>query len=505
MLADIGAGESALSLDPLEPDDPAFLERDPVRLVVRAHHRTELFGRLEQALRARFERGASEHLAGDLLMPLRKAIGNSHRRGNKEDPGKWLTAEVVATGRGAVVSVTDEGDGFDFERVVRQFENEERYFTREGHGIASFARIGSLVSYANGGRTWLLRYLSDPEPGEPLSEGDAALGPAADAAFMRSFLAREVPSFRARGVTLDACRVYALSREEGESELAYVVRCHAGEQAPETQVLTARLLPEAAARADVEMAERLRAAGVGEAGGMTVPAPLGAFRAPSLSLFRLDPSVTLRERIKKCIALGPLTLIMRLVAIGLATIHLSNVSPGAVEDFDEVLGRQRRAKHRVEARFAGKPGQARASACFDRLLDRSAGLAPCEPAPIHGALEWDSIVATRDGWELFRFDRSRLSHPAIDVGTFLADLWRFHNLRSKGDPALGRAAHAVFLESYFSRGRPAWARDVDWFVAASLLQRLDRLAQRDEGKWEGKIEPILDEVERALGRTPPTA
>jgi anti-sigma regulatory factor (Ser/Thr protein kinase) len=508
MLADIGAGESALGLDPLRPDDPGFLERDPVRLVVRANHRTELFGELEHALRRRFVRGSSEHLWADLLLPLRKAIGNSHRRGNKEDPSKWLVAEVVATSRGAVVSVTDEGDGFDFERVIRQFEHHEHYFTREGHGIAYFARIGSLVSYADGGRTWLLRYLCDPEPGEPLSAGAGAkLGPAADSTFMQSFLAEHVPSFRDRGFELDTCRVYSVSREVEASELAYVVRCHAGDQAQETQVLTARLLPEAAARADVEIAEHLRAAGVGAAGGMTIPPPLGAFWAPllSLSLFRLDPSVTLRERIKKALGLGPLAAIMRLVAIGLAAFHLSNVAPEVVEDFDDILQRLRNAKERVEARFAGKPGQARAGACFERLLGLAAGLEPCAKAPIHGALEWECIVAAREGWELYRFDRSRLSHPGVDVGMFLADLWRFHNVRSKGDPALGEAARVAFLESYFEHGRPPWSRDVDWFVACALLERLERVTRRDEAKWEGKVEPILDEVERALGRSSSSA
>jgi len=146
MLADIGAQESDLGADPLDAEDPAFVEREPARLVVRAHHREELFGRLEPVLRRRFGRGASEHLDGDLLAPLRRAIGNAHRRGNHEDPARWLTAEVIATSRGAVLAVTDEGSGFDVERVVGQFDRKERYFTREGHGIACFAETSSLVS-----------------------------------------------------------------------------------------------------------------------------------------------------------------------------------------------------------------------------------------------------------------------------------------------------------------------------------------------------------------------
>jgi hypothetical protein len=501
MLADIGAQASALGLDPLDPDDPAFEEREPARLVARAHHRDELFRRLEQALRRRYGR-AGEHLDADLLVPLRKAIGNSHRRGNHEDPTKWLSAEIIATSRGAVVAVTDEGSGFDVERVVRQFENRERYFTREGHGIACFADTGSLVSYADGGRTWLLRYLIDPEPGEPLGEhAGAALGPAGDAAFMKSFLAERVPCFRDHGTVLDTCRVYALSTDQDARELAYVVRCRTGDQAPETRVLTGRLLPEAAARTDVEVAERLRAAGVGVTEGLRVPPPLGAFRDLSLSLFQLDPSVTFRERIRRMSSLGPLSAALRVIAAGLAAIHLSAVTPEAVEEFGEVFDRHRNARQRVEARFARNPSQGRASACFDRFLSLSDDLVPHEPALIHGALEWDGIVASREGWELYRFEHSRLSHPGLDVGRFVADLWRFHNVRTKGDPARGEVVRAAFLDSYFGRQRPPWARDLDWFVAAALLERLDRMLRRDESKWAGKVEPILAEVERALGRS----
>jgi hypothetical protein len=86
---------------------------------------------------------------------------------------------------------------------------------------------------------------------------------------------------------------------------------------------------------------------------------------------------------------------------------------------------------------------------------------------------------------------------------FLADLWRFHNMRSKGDPALGEAARAAFLETNIARGRPTWAKDVDWFVAGALLERLDRLAQKDEAKLEKRIDLILAEIERALGRASP--
>jgi hypothetical protein len=500
MLADIGAEASALEAQPLDPDDPAFFERELARLLVRAHHRNELFARLEPALRRRFSRVPSAQLEQDLLIPLRKAIGNCHRRGNHEDPTKWLTADVIATSRGAVLAISDEGAGFDVEEVVRRFERDERYFTREGHGIACFAETGSLVSYADGGRTWLMRFSSDPQPGKPLGLDEmAALGPVGDATFMQHFLAREVASFRERGVTLDSCRVYAVPSEPGASELAYVLR---SEQEPNATVLTGRLLPAPAARADITVAAQLRAAGVGTSAGLRIPEPLGAFERPSLSLFRLDPSVTFGERVRKLSTLAPFALILRAIALGLAAIHMSAVSL-ETESFGAVVERQRNAKARVVARFSGRERE-RASACFEQLLARTSSLEPCAPVPIHGALEWDCIVSPGDAaderWELYRFDRSRRSHPGLDVGMFVADLLRFHVVREKGDPGLYEAGRAVFLESYFGARPPPWSRDVDWFVAGALLERLERMLRRDESKWGPKVAPLLDEIERTLAR-----
>jgi hypothetical protein len=496
MLADIGADEGELGAPLLDPEDPAFVERESVRLVVRAHLRDELCARLEPALRLRFANVAGEHLERDLLVPLWKAIGNAHRRGNLEDPARWLSAEIVGTDRGAVVTVTDEGAGFDVAGVVRRFESEERYFTRKGQGIACFAETCSLVSYADGGRTWLLRFLSDPEPGEPLAEdANTAFGPAGDAGHMRAFLSDQ-PRFRDHGITLDSCRVYAVSRAPDPTELAYVLRCRAPGQEPEATVLTGRLLPEAAARADVSMTEQLRAAGVGAKRGLAIPRPLGAFGG--LALFELDPSENFRERIRKLSALGPLAFLLRIIAVGLAAIHMSAVSLAAEESFEEVLGRHKRSKQRIEARFSNASERERASACFDRLLEKAGDLQPCPPVPIHGALEWECIVESGERWSLYRFDRSRLSHPLLDVGVFLADLLRFHTVRAKGDRALGEGGRAAFLNGYFEGARPPWSKDLDWFVAGALLERLERMTRRKEEKWAPKVTPLLDEIERTL-------
>jgi len=496
MLADIGVRESDLQVPPLAPGDPAFLERELARFTVRCHSREELLAQLEPPLRRRFRKVAKQHLEDDLLRPMHKAIGNCERRGNCGDPMKSFAAEVVVTGRGAVVAVSDEGAGFDVEQTVRRFASGERYFTRRGQGIAHFARTSSLVSYADGGRTWLLRFHSDPEPGMPLTPDDAvASGPAADADFMRAFLAR-LPLFR--GVALEACRVSAVSRAPGPVEFAYVVRCRSAGEAPHAVVLTGRLLPEAAARADVELAARLRADGFGAGRGLRIPRPVGAFRDPSLSLFQLDPTETLRARVNMIAAPGEQAAVLRTVARGLAALHRSPVRAAAEEPLEEVLARHRAAQQRLSERLPDARSCERAAACFDRLFARAGRLEPWEPAFVHGTLEWDCIVRSARPWALYRFDRCRLAHPGLDVGVFLADLLRFHVLRRDGIAALWPAGRAAFVDAYFGDRPPPWSKDLDWFVAGALLERMDRMMRRPEAKWAPKVVPLLDEIERTL-------
>lgn len=497
MLAEIGVAECELGRAVHDPGEPAFQGQAPAQLFVHAHHRNEFFPQLERVLLRRFHRVGEERLQRELLGPFRNALGNAHRRGNGEDLARWLDVEVVVSERGAVVVVTDEGSGFDIERVLRQLANKERYFTRGGHGMRCFIRTSSVVSYADGGRTWLMRFCSDPEPGEPQTEEEgAAFGPAGDPGFMRTFLAGRLACFRDHGVELDSCRVFARPGKLAASELAYVLGCRARGRPARTIVLTARLLPAEAARADVAMAARLRAAGVGSGEGLRIARPLGAFAEPALSLFHLDPSLTLRDVVKRTTR-GTLAPILRSIALGLAELHRCTVEPEDEVGLAAVIERHLEAMARVEERLADGRIRERARACFERLLARSGRLARCRTVPVHGALAWDCIVRSRRGWELFRFDECRLAHPCFDLGDFLADLLRFA-LHPSQDRRLYAAGRAVLLGSYLDGSRPPWARDLDWFVASALLERLERMMRREQEKWEPKVAPLLDEIERAL-------
>ena len=92
-------------------------------------------------------------------MPLKSALGNAHKRGNHADASKSILVEAVLTPKGALVAVSDEGEGFDVATVLRHLRNRERYFTNYGHGFRKLDDATSRVTYENGGRTALLCFL----------------------------------------------------------------------------------------------------------------------------------------------------------------------------------------------------------------------------------------------------------------------------------------------------------------------------------------------------------
>ena len=108
---------------------------------------------------ARFADVLPERLERDLLSPLKKAVGNAHKRGNLRDPSKWITVEVVLTDAGAFLEVSDEGAGFDVEGTLDRFGAGGEYFAHSGSGFRKFTKARSVISFDRGGSRFRLRFL----------------------------------------------------------------------------------------------------------------------------------------------------------------------------------------------------------------------------------------------------------------------------------------------------------------------------------------------------------
>src|SRR6058998_875900 len=107
LLAEIDAPN--LSGDPLSDltDLRAASVDAHVRVCGRA--RDELFPLLKIALLGRFAAVPRLQMIRDLLLPLRNILGNAYKHGNRCDPTKVISVEIVLTAKGALIAVTDEG------------------------------------------------------------------------------------------------------------------------------------------------------------------------------------------------------------------------------------------------------------------------------------------------------------------------------------------------------------------------------------------------------------
>src|SRR5574341_791369 len=148
MLGEINASSKALANSMYDPADPGVVGREEAYLIVRRQTPEDLLPALDTAFSKRYAYVSPKRLYHDFLYPIRKGIGNAYKWGNRGDPAKQITVEIVATNSGAFAAISDQGDGFDVESVVGQLQRSEHYFTHGGAGFRQFQKTKSLISYA---------------------------------------------------------------------------------------------------------------------------------------------------------------------------------------------------------------------------------------------------------------------------------------------------------------------------------------------------------------------
>jgi hypothetical protein len=165
MLNEIKASHRAFVNRFSDPASPALVSLDEASLVIRGTTPDQLWCILNDVLSKRFAQVRAEQLFSDLMYPVKKGLGNAHKWGNERDIGKEITVETVITRTGAVVSISDEGRGFDPVAILSKVRRAEHYFTHGGSGFHHFAKTQSLISYTNGGRTLLVCYRAMSDSG----------------------------------------------------------------------------------------------------------------------------------------------------------------------------------------------------------------------------------------------------------------------------------------------------------------------------------------------------
>ena len=85
-------------------------------------------------------------------------LENAYAHGNKGDESLPISIKVFEGIKGLVVRIRDSGEGFDFKKTQKKFENEEKYYNGFGGGFKRYNQKEYLVSFENKGTTINILY-----------------------------------------------------------------------------------------------------------------------------------------------------------------------------------------------------------------------------------------------------------------------------------------------------------------------------------------------------------
>lgn len=460
----------------------------------RGKTRADLFPWLRVALTERFAAVPRTVLVRDLLMPLKHALGNAEKHGNRNDPVRMITVEAVLTTRGALIAVTDEGEGFDVDLTVRRWQEQQTYFVFEGAGFRGLHQATATVTWEDGGRTILLCFrpsITESDTSFPKTSADPGVAGATkdsyddpalrrllDPAWIEMCLVRELSHCESGRVQLESGRAYLNRGPAGDDcGIRYVLRLAAPHAScADMRIFTARLhADEATAAADFEAATRLRDGQQRWKGLRIPPAVMRPMAEPRLVLYEFDPWMNLWQYSAYHGNLKSLRRSASRAGEALGLLHRSQAALPCVEPHS-VAARFQAVIACGESALEQLPGGAALARRFrdrmQRIQDRSPVGRELVRAPIHGALGWHCIHYAVDGrFYFYRFEAARLSEPAIDVGGFAADLLRFTLAGAD------RTAYAVcrddLLAGYKAKSSyPLQPDDLPYYIALAIGERL---------------------------------
>lgn len=106
------------------------------------------------------ENNIDEELIFDIHVGFEEALRNAMIHGNKMDPSKKVTVETEKTEGAVVISVEDEGDGFEPSKLPDP-TLEENLLKESGRGVYLIRHLMDEVKYENGGRkVIMIKYLN---------------------------------------------------------------------------------------------------------------------------------------------------------------------------------------------------------------------------------------------------------------------------------------------------------------------------------------------------------
>ena len=508
LLAELEAqGPGAVGPIPSKGPLPAY-----AHLLLSGHSVSETFSLLKAELSERFAGVPRPQLIRDLLAPLKNALGNAYKHGNRRDRAKSISVQIVLTRKGALIAITDEGSGFDVASTLRASREGQRAASDRGAGFRNLDRAQSIVCYEDDGRTILLCFRPEVGSTEPAQspdhpDRDPALLRLLDPEWMRRDLSRELSDFRNDQSNLRKCRPYpAQGLANDLCGIRYVLEIgRPGDRPPETRTLTGRIHWEASeAEADFEAATKLYEAL--HSSQLRIPRPVARLEGePQLVLYDFDPWMNLWEYLDDRGTPDVLRSCADRVGLALATLHQSRI-PLPMAETRSLAERFRLTCARVSRNLLAVGFDIdvarRARAILRSIEERFDMLESREMTPTHSSLGWDCIhYAVDRGFYLYRFESCRLSHPELDLGAFLADLLLFSGARNDEETScIGREAFLCRYEA--STNQPTGAETLRTSIAVALLDRLDHPVRYLDPDSRFYADLVIGQCERVLKAAP---
>lgn len=488
--------------------------------------RAAVFVEAQQLLQRRFAYLSPVRLYNELLAPLQRALGNGYKWGNQADTRKSLTLELFISDRGAVCKVQDQGVGFDFCAVLQALEDGQHYFHNKGKGFAQFAAAESQISFADGGRTCLLRFIAKPAPRDL-----SAVGLPGNITYMEKRLATATLNKALIGnmgeLRIELAHIYQPPYKDDDAPVLHYLLAWPtsdAQQSPEKQHRTVigRRAEEGLAW-DFAISEQLEQSDFARQSSLRFPQPLIYFEDLELALYGFTPEKNLRKYLTEVEDVAELVAILHTVGKGIRALHdcrpplpvknqplpLADIHLGALHRLAAQLNAQPIAnptfaqESHPNFQFQGSRSNVSTPAKrFQQLMQAAHHrIEHCVSTPdvfSHGLLSWINICMAAEHWYLCHFNCSQYAHPGYDLGHLLADLWRFCALRSPARHSWLAAGQKALFSGYFGNTEAPWVDDLPYFTTLALLYRLDRLHSNSPNRTYQQLEPYLDLCEEVL-------
>ena len=126
-----------------------------------SHLLKEVSNKLISALK---EKGIDEEIIFDIHVGFEEALRNAMLHGNKEHPGKKVYIETEMTENSIIITVEDEGEGFDHKRIPDPTIG-ENLLKEGGRGVYLIRHLMDEVRYEDGGRkVVMIKYFDRKHP-----------------------------------------------------------------------------------------------------------------------------------------------------------------------------------------------------------------------------------------------------------------------------------------------------------------------------------------------------